>query len=117
MKCADAIRRRHYSLRTEQSYVHWVRRFILHSGRRYPRELGAVEVTAFLTYLAREREVAAATQNQALSAILFLYREVLAQPLPWLEGIERAKRPVRVPTVRTSAEASACSAVFPECAG
>ena len=100
----DAIQRRHYSSRTEETYVHWVKRFIYFSGRRHPRELGAPEVTAFLNYLAREREVAAATQNQALSAPIFLYKEVLAQPLPWLEDLERAKRPARLPNVLTRDE-------------
>src|SRR5438876_6800694 len=100
----DAIQRRHYSSRTEETYVHWVKRFIYFSGRRHPRELGAPEVTAFLNYLAREREVAAATQNQALSALIFLYKEVLAQSLPWLEDLERAKRPARLPNVLTRDE-------------
>ena len=100
----DTIRRRKYSYRTEESYVHWIRRFIYFSGKRHPREMGATEVTAFLTHLARERDVAAATQNQALSALLFLYKEVLAQPLPWLDGLERAKRPARLPTVLTRSE-------------
>src|SRR5438552_6349264 len=100
----DAIQRRHYSSRTEETYLHWVKRFIYFSGRRHPRELGAPEVTAFLNYLAREREVAAATQNQALSALIFLYKEVLAQPLPWLEDLERAKRPARLPNVLTRDE-------------
>ena len=100
----DAMQRRHYSSRTEETYVHWVKRFIYFSGRRHPRELGAPEVTAFLNYLAREREVAAATQNQALSALIFLYKEVLAQPLPWLEDLERAKRPARLPNVLTRDE-------------
>jgi integron integrase len=103
----DAIRRRHYSDRTEEAYVHWIKRFIYFSGRRHPEELGAAEVTAFLNYLAREREVAAATQNQALSALLFLYKEVLAEPLPWLAELERARRPARMPTVLTSAEVRA----------
>lgn len=101
----DTIRRRHYSYRTEETYVHWVRRFIHFSGLRHPRELGAMEVTAFLNYLASDREVAAATQNQALSALLFLYKEVLAEPLPWLDGLERAKRPARLPAVFTRDEA------------
>ena len=100
----DAIRRRHYSLRTEQSYVHWIRRFIYFSGRRHPRELGAPEVTGFLNHLARERNVAASTQNQALSALLFLYREALQTPLPWLDDLERAQRPARLPTVLTAVE-------------
>ena len=95
----DAVRRRHYSPRTEETYVHWIRRFIYFAGKRHPGGLGAAEVTAFLNYLARERDVAAATQNQALSALLFLYREVLSQPLPWLDDLARARRPARLPTV------------------
>ena len=101
----NAVRRRHYSLRTEQTYLDWIRRFIYFSGKRHPREMGAVEVTAFLNHLARERGVAASTQNQALSALLFLYREVLAMPLPWLDSLERAQRPARLPTVLTRDEA------------
>ena len=100
----DAIRRRHYSLRTEDTYVHWIKRFIYFSGKRHPAELGAAEVTAFLNYLARDRDVAASTQNQALSALIFLYREVLATPLPWLDELERVRRPARVPTVLTREE-------------
>jgi site-specific recombinase XerD len=100
----EAIRRRHYSYRTEETYLHWVRRFILFSGKRHPRDMGAPEVTAFLNHLAQVRGVAASTQNQALAALLFLYTEVLAQPLPWLEGLDHAKRPVRRPTVLTEAE-------------
>jgi integron integrase len=101
----NAVRRRHYSLRTEQTYVDWIRRFIYFSGKRHPREMAAAEVTAFLNHLARERDVAASTQNQALSALLFLYREVLAMPLPWLDSLERAQRPARLPTVLTRDEA------------
>ena len=101
----DAIRRRHYSPRTEETYAHWVKRFIYFSGKRHPAGLGEAEVTAFLNHLAREREVAAATQNQALSALLFLYREVLGRPLAWLDELERARMPVRRPSVLTRAEA------------
>lgn len=101
----DAINRLHYSPRTLETYVHWVKRFIYFSGKRHPAELGAAEVTAFLNFLARERDVAAATQNQALAALVFLYREVLGQPLPWLDQLDRAKRPVRVPSVLTREEA------------
>lgn len=100
----DAIRRRHYSPRTEQTYVHWIKRFIYFSGRRHPAEMGAPEVTAFLNHLARERNVAANTQKQALSALLFLYKEALATPLPWLDTLERATRPARLPTVLTRGE-------------
>ena len=100
----DAIRRKHYSYRTEEAYVFWVKRYVFFSGKRHPRELCKVHVTAFLNHLARERNVAAATQNQALSALLFLYKEVLAQPLEWLDELEHAKRPARVPTVLTFPE-------------
>jgi len=100
----DAIRRRNYSYRTEKVYVEWIRRFIYFSGKRHPAGLGAGEVTAFLNHLASERDVAAATQNQALSAVLFLYKEVMGKPLPWLSDLERAKRPARVPTVLTKRE-------------
>ena len=100
----DAIRRRHYSDRTAQSYVHWVKRFILFSDKRHPKDMGAQEVSAFLSHLARDRDVAAATQNQALAALLFLYKEVLGQALPWLDRVERAKRPARLPAVLSVAE-------------
>jgi integron integrase len=100
----NAIRRLHYSDRTEETYVDWIKRFIYFSGKRHPADLGADEVTAFLNHLARDREVAAATQNQALAALLFLYREALGTPLPWLQGLERAKRPEHVPTVLSPEE-------------
>ena len=98
------IRLKHYSLRTEQAYVDWIRRFILHSGKRHPRCLGAVEVESFLTHLAVAGRVAASTQAQAKSALLFLYREVLEVELPWLENIEKAKASKRLPVVLTRAE-------------
>lgn len=101
----DAIRRRHYSPRTEETYVHWIKRFIYFHGKRHPLQMGEAEVTAFLNHLARDREVAASTQNQALSAILFLYKDTPGQPLAWLQGLERAKRPVRMPSVLSRAEA------------
>ena len=101
----DAIRRRHYSPRTEETYVHWIRRFIYFHDKRHPRDMGKEEVTAFLNHLARDREVAASTQNQALSAILFLYKETLGTPLAWLDGLERARRPVRMPSVLSRQEA------------
>ena len=87
-----ALRTRHMSRRTEEAYVFWVRRFIVFHGKRHPAEMGAPEVTAFLSHLAMERRVSASTQNQALSALLFLYRHVLAVELPWLDGLVRAKR-------------------------
>jgi site-specific recombinase XerD len=101
----EAIRRRYYSLRTEEAYVHWIRRFIYFHGKRHPATMGEAEVTAFLNHLAVDRKVAAGTQNQALSALLFLYREVLACELPWLDAVQRVTRPARLPTVLTRAEA------------
>ena len=88
----DGVRARHYSRRTEKAYVHWIRRYIFFHGKRHPAEMGAVEVTAFLTSLAVRDKLAASTQNQALSALLFLYREVLGGELPWLDDVVRAKR-------------------------
>ena len=98
------LRVKHYSLRTEQAYVGWIRRFILANAKRHPRDMGAAEVEAFLTSLATHGKVAAGTQNQALSALLFLYREVLSVELPWMETVVRAKRPQRVPVVLSREE-------------
>jgi integron integrase len=102
-----AVRFNHYSPRTEQAYVDWIERFIRFHGIRHPQEMGAEEVRAFLTHLATELNVAASTQNQAFSALLFLYREVLKERLPWIDDIVRAKRPLKVPVVFTQAEARA----------
>ena len=101
------IRRLHYSIRTEQAYVDWIRRFILFHRKRHPKEMGAPEVEAFLTDLAVQGKVAASTQNQALNAIVFLYRQVLKKDFGWLEGVERAKKPARLPVVFTREEARA----------
>ena len=106
-KLLDQVRVKHYSIRTEQVYVDWIKRFIVHFDKRLPRDLNAAEVEAFLTHLAVEGQVAASTQNQAKSAILFLYREVLAQELPWLDNVEGAKPPQHLPVVLTQAEAQA----------
>ena len=100
----EAIRRRNYSRRTEQAYWFWIRWFIRHHGLRHPAEMGEAEVEGFLSWLAAERNVAAATQNQALSALLFLYKELLGRDLPWFKDLVRAKRPVRVPVVLSRAE-------------
>ncbi len=100
----DAIRVRHYSIRTEQAYVGWIRRFIRFHGRRHPREMGEPEVAAFLTDLAVRHKVAPSTQNQALNALVFLYRQVLGRPLDLGLGVVRAKSRERVPTVLTVAE-------------
>jgi integron integrase len=100
----EALRVRHYSLRTERSYVDWVRRFIVFHGRRHPDQLGAAEVQAFLTHLAVERSVSSSTQNQAKAALLFLYREVLGLQLPWLDEVIGAKLSRRLPVVLTPSE-------------
>ncbi|MDP1572843.1 MAG: integron integrase [Pseudomonadota bacterium] len=100
----DRIRLKHYSLRTEQAYVQWAKRYIFFHGKRHPAEMGISEVESFLTSLAVERNVTASTQNQALSALLFLYREVLGVDLPWLGEVTRAKKPARLPTVLTQDE-------------
>ncbi len=100
----DVIRRKHFSIRTEQTYVDWIKRYIFFHGKRHPNEMAEAEITAFLTHLARAGKVAASTQNQALSALLFLYREVLQQNIGWLDQVERAKRPARLPVVLTKDE-------------
>jgi integron integrase len=100
----DKIRVKHYSIRTETQYLQWIKRFIFFHGKRHPKDMGAGEVEAFLTHLAVEGNVSASTQNQALSALLFLYREVLGVELPWLDDVVRAKKPQRLPTVLTRAE-------------
>ncbi len=103
----DRIRAMHYSYRTEEAYLYWIRFFIRYSGRRHPREMGKTEIERFLTFLATERNVAASTQNQALSALLFLYRHVLEIEVEWLNDVVRAKRPERVPVVLTRQEVAA----------
>ena len=100
----EVIRARHYSIRTEQSYTQWVKRFILFHGKRHPKELGENEVVAFLTHLAVNRQVSPSTQNQALNALVFLYRHVLDQPLGDILGAVRAKRPERLPVILTRTE-------------
>jgi integron integrase len=103
----DKIRLKHYSLRTEQAYVDWIKRFVLFNNKRHPAEMGAAEVEAFLTHLAVEGKVAASTQNQAKAAVLFLYSQVLNQQLPWLENVEQAKVSKRLPVVLTVNETRA----------
>jgi len=100
----DVLRLKHYSLRTERSYCDWIERFIRFHHLRHPAEMGASEITEFLTHLARVGNVAAATQNQALSAILFLYQRVLKQDVSWIDDVERAKKPKRIPVVLTRDE-------------
>jgi integron integrase len=100
----DVIRRKHFSIRTEQSYVDWIRRFILFHNKRHPRDMAEIEVTEFLTHLARDGRVAASTQNQALSALLFLYKDVLKHEIGWLEKAERAKKTPKLPVVLSRSE-------------
>jgi integron integrase len=100
----QTIRARHYSPRTEKAYVGWIRRFVRFHQLRHPREMGVAEITRFLSGLATHGRVAASTQNQALSAILFLYREVLEQDVEWMKDLVRAKRPQRLPVVLTRDE-------------
>ena len=102
-----ALRVRHLARSTEKTYVYWTRRFILHHHKRHPLDMGKQEVEAFLTHLAVDRHVSASTQNQALSALLFLYREVLERDFGWLDHVVRAKRPKRIPAVFTHAQSIA----------
>jgi integron integrase len=102
----NQLRTLHYSYRTEQQYLFWVRRFILFHGKRHPAEMAAAEVEAFLTHLAVDRQVSASTQNHALAALLFLYQKVLQVELPWLDGIVRAKLSRHLPVVLSPGEAT-----------
>jgi len=106
-KVSDAIRVKHYSLRTEKTYIDWIRRYILFHQKRHPMEMGAEEVQAFITYLATQRTVSASTQNQALSALMFLYRHVLQKEIEWPTDIIRAEKSKTLPTVLTHPEAMA----------
>src|SRR5437899_12651372 len=100
----DVMRVKHYSLRTERTYCDWIERFIRFHRMRHPSEMSAMEVGEFLTHLAREGNVSASTQNQALSELLFLYKQVLKEEIGWLEAVERAKKPARLPVVLTHDE-------------
>src|SRR5690606_20427668 len=101
------IRTRHYSIRTEKTYWHWIRCYIRFHGLRHPNEMAEPEVAAFLSWLATSRHVAASTQNQALNALVFLYKQVLGRPLEQIEGICRAKKPAKLPVVLSHEEAMA----------
>jgi integron integrase len=107
------LRVKHYSLRTEELYLHWIRRFILFHQKRHPQEMGEEEIAAFLSHLAIDGHVAAATQNQAFSALLFLYQQVLDRKLNYVTGVERVKRPPKLPVVLTRREAHAIIAQLP----
>ena len=100
----DVIRRKHYNIRTEQAYVDWIKRFIIYHNKRHPAGMAEDDIAQFLTHLARNLNVAASTQNQALSALLFLYKEVLKQEIGWLEKVERARKPAKLPIVLTRPE-------------
>jgi integron integrase len=100
----QVIRIKHYSIRTEQAYLQWIRRYIVFHGKQHPETLGAEQLSQFLSDLAVRGKVSASTQNQALNAILFLYREVLKIELPWLESVQRAKRSQHLPVVLTRNE-------------
>ena len=100
----SVIRLKHYSIRTEEAYTHWIKEYILFHRKQHPSTLGAEHVSQFLSYLAENRHVASSTQNQAASALLFLYREVLEQPLPWLDQVQKARKPARLPVVFTRDE-------------
>jgi len=102
-----ALRLRHYSIRTEGSYLDWIKRFILFHGKRHPNDMGEAEVSAFLTYLAADRNVSASTQNQALNALVFLYQQFLQRPLGFLGDVVRARKSPKIPVVLTKAEAQA----------
>src|SRR5712692_9365459 len=102
-----AIRTRHYSLRTEDAYVHWIKRFVLFHGKRHPRDMGEGEISQFLTALAVDGHVSASTQNQALCALLFLYRHVLDLNPGWIDNVVRAKQPHRLPVVLRKHEVKA----------
>ena len=106
-RVSDKLRVKHYSIRTEQAYVGWIKRYIYFHGKRHPKDMGAQDIKAFLTHLAVVGKVAAATQNLAKSSLLFLYREVLEIELPCLDNITQAKAPKRLPVVLTVSEVQA----------
>src|SRR5881392_628106 len=101
------LRVKHYSIRTEESYVDWIRRFILFHGRQHPEQMGEMEIAEFLSHLANVRQVSASTQNQAFSALLFLYQQILERKLEFIAGVERVTRPARWPVVLTKEEVGA----------
>ena len=112
-QCREVMRFRRLALRSEQTYLDWIKRFILFHAKRHPKDMGAAEVGVFLTHLAVQLKVSASTQNQALNALVFLYRHVLGRDFGMLEGVERAKRSVRVPVVLSKAEVQRLLAALP----
>ena len=113
-QCREVMRFHRLALRSEEAYLQWIKRFIFFHDKRHPKEMGAAEVTAFLTHLAAERKVSASTQNQAFGALLFLYQKVLGRKLPLLEGVERAQRRQRVPVVLSREEVQRLLVAVPE---
>jgi site-specific recombinase XerD len=109
----ERIRYHHYSLKTEKSYVHWVRRFVHFHGLRHPRDMGGPEVEAFLAHLANSRQVSSSTHHQALCALLYLYRRVLGVELPWMQSIGRPRRQARIPVVLSHDEVARLFAALP----
>jgi len=109
---SDVMRYKHYSRRTEQSYIHWIRRYIFFHNKKHPKDMGKDEIVRFLTHLAVDRQVSPSTQNLALSSILFLYKEVLKIELPWIDNFERAKRSKHIPVVFTRDEIKRLLAQF-----
>jgi len=110
----DVIRKKHYSIRTEEAYVEWIKRFIFFHGKRHPKDMGEKEISQYLSYLASHRNVAASTQNRALNAIVFLYKQVLGVELGDFGQFERAKKPKKLPVVMTKAEVSSVLTAMPE---
>jgi integron integrase len=110
----ERIRSKHYSYRTEESYVGWIKRFIFFHNKRHPAEMGKLEMEQFLTHLAVDKNVASSTQNQALAALLFMYKEVLQMDPPWVENVTRAKKPKRLPVVLTKSEIKKLFAYIPQ---
>ena len=108
----DVLRREHYSISTEKNYIQWIKRYIHFNNKRHPNQMGAEEIEAYLSYLARNKRVSPSTQNQALNAILFLYKKVLKIELPWMDNIVRAKRKKNLPVVFTRDEVRALLAQF-----
>ena len=100
----DSLRTQNYSYRTEKTYINWIRKYILFHNKRHPKEMGEREINQFLTYLAVNQKVAASTQNQALSALLFLYKRILRKEIGWIGNIQRARKPKKIPVVFTREE-------------
>ena len=113
-QCREVMRFRRLALRSEQAYLEWIKRFIFFHDKRHPKDMGKAEVQAFLTHLAAQRNVSAGTQNQALNALVFLYRHMLVRDLGILDGVVRARRSQKLPVVLSKAEVSRLLAAVPD---